>query len=84
MYEPKMELFENDKTEVLLLFVWNFNITLKEPGMLTDNVKIYCSQKARRRQVNLPLGEREETPGKNIQESSKSIAAYIWRQRELQ
>ena len=40
MYGFKMDLFGNVKPEELLLFVWNYNMTLEASGLLTKNTKI--------------------------------------------
>ena len=40
LYEFKMGLFDNVETDDFLLFVRNFNTTLKASGTLTDTEKV--------------------------------------------
>ena len=40
LYEFKMSLFDHDKPEEFLLFVWNFQMNLVDTGMLETEIKV--------------------------------------------
>ena len=42
LYEFKMDLFDNGETEEFLLFIRNFQMTLKASGTLASGANILC------------------------------------------